>query len=786
MGMAKRAWACLLVIAGLTFTAGRGAAQEATGAQPATPSAPAEGTVELPKMTVETTTAKKVAKKSAPKKQTQSVSTATPTPQLQTQPSSAGASQAETATGPVSGYNATRSATGTKTDTPLRQVPQSITVVGAEQIRDQGAQSVQDALRYVPGTVADAYGFDSRTDSVFIRGTEAADYLDGLRRTFNYYSFNYRIDPYFMERLEVLRGPASVLYGQAPVGGIINGVSKRPQNEQSGEISIEYGTFDFKQVKFDTTGLVSSDGKWSYRLTGLARDSETQVDYVDDDRYAIQPAITYRPDGNTAITLLGHFQKDKTGSSSQFFPIVGTLFPNENGRTISRDRFVGEPSDYYNTDVASGTLLVEHKFNSVFKLQHASRYADIHNDYDSTYAVFWDTTYLEPDIPGFVGGTPYIPGSNEERLYRTRWKAITDTQTFNQDTNLEGKFSTGIFAHKVLGGVDYSHFQASQGTASALDLNGINVYNPVYGQSVLLGADCSGATTILSNLEICSYADQKVTQTGLYVQDQIRVGNWIAVLGARKDWIDNEAGGSTQKDDAVTYRAGLMYEFGSGFTPYFSYGESFVPVVGTTSPANGSKSFDPQAGRMYELGFKYQPTGANFAINSAIYDIEESNRLESDPVNTGFSVQTGAIAIKGFEFELTGRITENLKVVGGYSYTQARYDDNSAADGNQIESVPKHLASMWGIWEFDQPYLKGWSVGAGVRYIGESWDSTNTIKVPDVALFDAMVAYEEEDWRWSINARNLEDKEYFSTCLSRGDCWYGNARTITTGLTYKF
>ncbi|MDQ8700722.1 TonB-dependent siderophore receptor [Hyphomicrobium sp. LHD-15] len=763
--MAKRTSVYLLVVAGLALTAGRGWAQEATGAQPATPAAPAEGTVELPKMTVETTTAKKVAKKPAPKKQAQSASTATPTPQLQTQPS--GASRAETATGPVSGYNATRSATGMKTDTPLKETPQSITVVGAEQIRDMGAQSVQDALRYVPGVVADAYGLDSRSDGSFIRGTDPGEFLDGLRRTSNYYSYNYRIDPYFMERVEVLRGPASVLYGQAPVGGIINSVSKRPQDVQSGEISVEYGTFDFKQVKFDTTGLVTSDGKWSYRLTGLARDSETQVDYVDDDRYAIQPAISFRPDSNTSITLLGHFQKDQTGSSSQFYPIVGTLFPNVNGRTIPRDRFVGEPTDHYDTDVASGTLIAEHRFNSVFKLSHVSRYADIHNDYDSTYAVFWGG-YTDPGV--------------EETVNRTRWRAITDTQIFNQDTNLEAKFSTGILSHKVLGGVDHMNFRASQGTASAYDLSGFNVYNPVYGQGMWAGKDCSGNTydgisTSLPSLEICSFADQKVTQTGLYIQDQIRLGNWIAVLGARKDWIENEADGTaTQKDDAVSYRAGLMYEFASGFTPYASYGESFVPVVAAGGP------FDPQKGRMYELGFKYQPVGANFAINSAIYDIAESNRLEYFP---GYAVQTGAVAIRGFEIELTGKITQNLKVVGGYSYTDAQYDGEENK-GNQLESVPKHLASMWGVWEFDQPYLKGWSVGAGVRYVGESWDSSNKIEVPDVTLFDAMIAYEEDDWRWSINAKNLEDKEYISTCLNRGDCWYGNARTITTGLTYKF
>jgi iron complex outermembrane receptor protein len=368
---------------------------------------------------------------------------------------------------------------------------------------------------------------------------------------------------------------------------------------------------------------------------------------------------------------------------------------------------------------------------------------------------------------------------------RVKFQGVTDTQIFNQDTNLEARFATGFVSHRVLGGVDYMNFQGQSGERSALNLTPINVYDPDYGQpESLIATPCDvyapGPVTIAP---LCN-SDQSVAQTGLYVQDQMRLGNWIAVLGARKDWIENEttsdaSGRASQKDDAMSYRAGLMYEFASGFTPYASYGESFVPVVDTDINGN---PFDPQKGRMYELGFKYQPTGANFAINSAIYDIAESNRLEYFP---GYTVQTGAVAIKGFEIELTGKITKHLKVAGGYSYTDAQYDGEENV-GNQLESIPKHLASMWGVWEFDQPYLKGWSVGAGIRYIGESWDSTNTIEVPDVTLFDAMVAYEEKDWRWSINAKNLENKEYVTTCLSRGDCFLGTARTITTGLTYKF
>jgi iron complex outermembrane receptor protein len=676
--------------------------------------------------------------------------------------------------GPVKDYLAKDSATGTKTDTPLREVPQSVSVVGAEQIREQGAQSLQDALRYVPGVVADGYGLDSRTDTTMIRGTEATEFLDGLRRTFSYYTYSYRVDPYFMERVEVLRGPASVLYGQVSVGGIINSVSKRPQNETGGEVSVEYGSFDFKQVKFDVTGPMSTDGKWSYRLTGLARDADTQVDYTPDDRYALQPAITYRPDGNTTITVLGHFQRDRTGSTAQFYPHIGTIFPNVNGKHISWNSFAGEPGDHYNTDVASGTLIVEHKFNSALRIQHSSRFSDIYNDYS---AVSLNLDYLD---------------AAQEELSRYRWMSLTSTQVFNQDTNLEAKFGTGFIDHKVLVGVDYTHFSATQGSDYGYaDLNPepFNIYHPVYGQSVWAGVNCAEESYVGTAPPIPGCDSQTVTQTGLYAQDQLRLGNWIAVLGLRHDWANNSTGSSSQASEATTYRAGLMYEFSNGFTPYVSYAESFQPAVGFAN--SQGDTFDPQQGRSYELGFKYQPTGADFTINSAIYDIKDSGRLVDN--GSSYAQQLGEIAIKGFEIELVGRLTKNLKGIAGYSYTDAEYaggtlavSDKSDVSGNKVESIPKHLASFWGLWEFDQPELKGWSVGGGVRYIGSSWDEKNTLRTPDVTLFDAMIAYETDHWRWQITGKNLEDKLYYSTCLARGDCFIGTSRTITTGLTYKY
>lgn len=737
-----------------------------------------EGTA-LPPLVVET---KQTAPKAKAKKKSASTAARAPVAQPEPVPDSpAGLPRTSngTAYGPVEGYVAESTATGIKTNTPLKEVPQSISVVGTEQMRDQGAQTVSEALRYVPGVVAEGYGLDSRTDGQFIRGTKPSQFLDGLRSNYNEFYYGYRVDPYLMERIEVLRGPSSVLYGQAPVGGIINSVSKRANGAEGGEISVEYGTFDFKQVKFDHSGRITSDGKISYRVTGVARNSDTQVDFVEDDRYAIQPSITWRPDSATTITVLGNFQKDETGSTAQFLPHVGTLYPNAEGKRIPRSRFIGEPDDFYNTDVNSGTLFVEHEFNSALKVSHTSRYTDVKNNYKTVLPASWQYVDLAT-----------VPVDSS--LYRYKSESQSRAKTFNQDTNLEANFGTGVVQHRVLGGLDYAHFESDRSNIDAFGYTApnlvFNVYDPQYG-----------ATTWLPALTPCPNGcaeAQTLTQTGIYIQDQMRLGNWIGVVGARKDWVENGVAGSDkQKDDAITYRAGLMYEFNFGLTPYASYAESFVPVAGFSETG---QAFAPQTGSMYEVGFKYQPKGAEFTINASLFDMEETGRLVYG--NWSYPKQLGEVALKGFELELTGKVSKNLSVTGGYSYTEAEYGQGTMdskminlvqrqyidVSGNQLESIPKHLASLWALWEFDQPELKGWSLGGGVRYIGESWDSSNTVEVPSVTLFDAMIAYETEDWRWQLTGRNLEDKEYVSTCLYRGDCWLGTARTITTGFTYKY
>jgi iron complex outermembrane receptor protein len=815
-----------------TLPAAASAQEAAKPAQPA----------ELPPIEVTA----KTAKQKAPAKKVQ----AKAAPKAAAQPQAAEAAAAPEArpagvtngASPVKDYVATDSSVGTKTDTPLRETPQSISVVGKEQIRDQGAQTLQEATRYVPGVFADPYGFDSRGDSSIIRGIAGSYFVDGLRTTYGYSQTTVPIEPYAMERFEVLRGPASMLYGQAPTGGIVNAASKLPSEIPYREIGVEYGSFDFKQVKLDMTGPLTNDGKWLYRIVGLARDADTQVDFVENDRLMLAPSLTYRPTNDTSITVLGNFRDDQSGSTQQFMPAEGTLYPNTvTGQRLRRGTFTGEPTDHYDTEAQSASVFVDHKFSDDLKLHHASRYAHTENDYDSTYAAI-----LTPARMGVISGAlslfgvpagtlvgdnaPFLNATHTD-VARARTATYQDTDVFNSDTNLTATFATGWVGHKVTGGFDYMRYETDQSNAGTLVDNLLteastnpilpppwfglqprfNLYNPQYGKSTYLISFSDGLVSP-DALPFTNRPTETQTQTGLYIQDQLKMGPWSAVLGLRQDWLKiEEDGAADENDKATTGRAALMYNFDFGLTPYVSYSTSFSPLpgqpVGTNilAPFATWKPARAIEGEQVEIGFKYQPNGAPFAINAAAYELTEKNQIVQPDVLFA-AVQGADVKVRGFEIEAVGKVTKELKVIGSYSYTDATFDKYPELypfasgipefmEGKRVDGIPQHLASLWAIYSVLDGPLRGLSFGGGVRYVGGSESHGRDIvtqqeiliETPSFTLFDAMVAYETPDWRWQLTAQNLEDEYTVTSCAAyRGDCFIGQARTIITGFTYKF
>ncbi|KJV35753.1 TonB-dependent siderophore receptor [Luteibacter yeojuensis] len=651
-----------------------------------------------------------------------------------------------------SGYARTDGSAATKTDTPLIETPQAISVISNTQMADQGVLTVQDALRYSAGVRADAYGVDSRGDDAFLRGTSFVQYLDGLRQSMGYaYA---RTEPYFLDHLEVVRGPSSVLYGQGTTGGLIALASKRPQFDAAHEVQVQVGNNARKQVAFDFTGPLDQAGHWAYRLIGVYRDADSQIDHVPDDRKAIAPSITWAPDDDTRWTLLANLQFDKNGTSLNFLPHSGTLLPNPNGR-IPTSRFVSEPGfDRYDTQQRSVSSFFEHRFNDTWKFDVNMRYSHDNVDYRTLYPdVYSNPAYpFLDDTARTVARYSYISQDRHKRL-------VTDTHA-------EADFDLAGMRHRVLIGLDIARSRTDSAQGNGYDDVPFDLYAPVYGNGFIAP-------------DVFPIASSTTRQVGLYVQDQINWGeHLVGTVGFRHDRATLTTGDDRSVDNATTARYGLLYRFDSGFSPYVSYTESFQPL---DSLDFYNRPYEPLRGKQYEAGVKYQPLGSATMVTATYYDLREENRLSPDPANPLNQIQKGRARTRGVELEGSTRLGNHVDVISTYTWTKARPDD-----GTIVAGLPKNQASAWAVYHVNDADSDGLSIGAGVRYIGVNYDETGTLQVPKKTLFDAMVGWNQGPWRFAVNIANLTDQAYEASCLARGDCFVGPRRSIVGSATYRF
>lgn len=672
--------------------------------------------------------------------------------------------EVEDPSGPVNGYVAKRSATATKTDTPIIEIPQSISVVSGEQMRATNAQSLQQALAYTPGIAAGASANNAATvDSFFLRGFQAdgqfgSFYRDGMRYQANI--SNGKQEPFGIERVEYLKGPSSILYGAAAPGGVINTVTKRPQSTPYREINLEFGSFNRKQVSADLTGPVDAAGKLAYRLTALGRDSETFVDFGRDDRIYIAPAVTWHPAEQTSVTLLTSYQKVEQ-SDPGVLPARGTLLANPNGE-IDRSRYVGEPTfSKFNTEITNLGYVIEHAFSDRLQLSHKLRHYDgkLHNEFVL--------------LGAFDGRTL----QRQSRFHKDNTSVLTS------DTSLQYSIDSVSVRQVLLFGVDYTRSEYGsvrlRGSYAPLD-----VFNPVYGSSRTL-------------VPLTTQEDNR-RQFGIYLQDQIKVGGrWVFLLGARHDAFDNEFISTTttattrteDKQGATTGRAGVVYLADYGLAPYVSYSQSFYPNAGIDRFGN---AFEPDEGEQYEVGIRLQPDNARFMLSAAAYQLTRSNVLTPDPANFGFSIAAGEVRARGFEFEAKGQVTRSFSLIGGYGYTDARIIKTTVAQvlDSRFSNAPFHTAALLADVNFSAIGMPNLVAGAGFRYVSEKPGNTlvdGTISVPGYTLFDARLAYESDAWRYALNISNLGDKRYIpSACVGSGvrGCDYGEPRRTTVSVSY--
>lgn len=661
-----------------------------------------------------------------------------------------------------------RATAATKTDTPLTEVPQSISVITAQELQDRTVVDFQDVYRYSAG-VAAANSVDSRGDFVKTRGFDAAQYLDGLKRMPDFI-YGARLEPFTLERAEVLRGPSSVLYGAGGPGGVLNAVSKIPQFKFGGQVGIFGGTDDRIQGQADITGPLSES--IAARLVGVFRDGKTQWG-TPDDRLLINPSIRFQPGPDTDITLIGLYQKDKQGSLG-YSPLYKSLLADNDAERVKFNFYQGVPGfNGMDTEYASAALILSHKFTENLAFRTVSRYSDMDTDYQEVYNNY--TAFPWADAA-------------ETLLKREFYVNYEKSKIFNTDNNLAFDFGTGPIEHKLLVGVDYTWFKQRKDEGFSYDNiifppalpfgspPPINIYNPQPTPAFAYGA--------------FNFLDYKSTQLGVYVQDQMSYADRVhIVLGLRRDRATSERNGVSEKAKvAWSFRGGIVVEVIDGVSPYFSYAESFLPVPGGDFYGN---PYSPQLARQYEGGVKWQPfSGA--LISAAYFDIVESNYVSPDPANIQNFIQGGSIGSKGFEVEAVIRVPQNYEFTASYSYIDAKAVESSTtlAAGDRVPGQPRHLASLWGSKTFTVDDDWTLRAGAGVRYIGNRVDSSQTLLTPSVTLFDAMLSVSKGPWVFSLNSSNLFDKRYYDLCSvnapNSGNCIAAKDRTILAGITRKF
>lgn len=674
----------------------------------------------------------------------------------------------ESAWGPAAGYVATRSATGTKSDTALIETPQSISVVTRAQMDAQNVQSVPQALRYTPGIYAEQRGVNTDAlEYIYSRGFQADEYWNGLRLPRSGFTIN-SMDQYLFERVEVLRGPASVLYGQASPGGLVNLVSKRPTDEPLHEVMVQTGSYGRAQAGFDFSGPVNDDKTVLYRVTADGFDTGAQVDHVRQQRVAIAPTITLRPNADNRLTIFMNYQNDPRSGVYSYVPAQGTVLP---GRySISRKLFTGDTDfNTYRKEQSSAGYEFEHRFNDAVTFKQNLRYMqnNVHINGLDTYGL----------------------NATQDAILREVYTHDAQFNAFTLDNQLLGKFNTGAVAHQVTTGLDYQqtrnqHKFVGQGDALGPELS---LANPQYGVPVSSPDFLYGSSSL-----------DRINQLGVYAQDQMRLDKWAFLLGARHDWVDSSVRSlktdqkTTQDDHKLTWRTGVVYLFDNGLAPYASYSTSFQPSSGTD--ANGS-GFKPTEGRQYEVGVKYQPTGYDSFITASLFHLTQKNVLTTDPTNTRFNIQTGEVRSQGLELEGHAALTSSLNLVASYTYTDIKNTKSNTANKDHAPvGIPQHMGALWVDYALPGRTFAGVQVAAGARYLGTSYGTqTGAFKVPATTLVDLSLRYDLAQFTpvlkgmsTSLTVSNLFDKNYIATCLDISSCAFGAGRVVLANAKYRW
>ena len=722
----------------------------------------------------------------------------------------------------VTGLREKGTGTGTKTETPLIETPQSITVIDGAELERRNVLSINQALGYVAGVAANQRGGTvTRYDQLLLRGFAPGVYLDGMRLLAGPYSMP-QIDFNRIDQVDVVKGPASVLYGNSTPGGLVNLTSKMPEANAFGRAELQIGNYNAVRAVADVNQPLTNDGKLLARIVGGWQKSDGFTWDTFSERYHISPMLTFAPGPDTSLTLIASYQHSPSGGGYSGVPAYGTVLPSPAGK-VPLHINTGDPGyERYNHKAKSITALFRHDFDEHLSFRSNFRFQNNNLSYRQLYVAGFLTT-----------GTGVNRNTDYSNISRGGGGADEDFDTLTIDNHFNAKFATGPLEHNVLAGVDYQfisgeNFQQFNTGVTANPVTSIpnlNLFNPVYG-GTLPSLDLKS----LSAGYVNTYS--KRDQVGVYLQDQLSLGNLQLIASGRWDWYHQTSVNkklaannvTLLSQTAFTARVGALYETAIGLSPYVSYSESFEPQTGTTYDG---VPFDPVTGKMIEGGLKFQPKGAKALFTLSVYELKRQKVPAPDPLaGTGSipansQVQIGEVRVRGVELEGRGEVTPGFDVILAGAYTDAIITQGSPAvrptatnSGTPTTTGTRQLGTPeWqatGFLSYDLGRggaggaIGGLSIGAGVRYVSGSAGSTSykvvnnvttfeAFTTDDFTLVDAMVGYDLsflgnslKGWSAALNASNLLDKRYVSACPFSNSCYFGASRTVTGSLRFKW
>ena len=653
----------------------------------------------------------------------------------------------------------------TKIATPDIETPQSVSIITREQFEEQGAISVRQAVSYTPGVYSNQIGASNRFDYIVLRGFSDGSldnvYLDGLKMMGDTNSHSSLVvDPWFLENIEVVRGPASVLYGRSSPGGIVALTSRKPSFDPGGEIKLFAGNNNQRGAAFDVTGALDDNDRVAARLSGMTRYADSQFDTLKEQRYAIMPSLTWRITDQTRLDLMAYLHRDPEGGSHSGLPYEGTAVPHY-GKKIANTFFEGE-DDYDKYDRRENMVgyNFEHLFDNGWSVRQKLRYLHTKVELNQVYAAGW---------------------LNETELNRGYSGSDEKMNAITLDNQLDGSVDTWAVNHRLLIGIDYQD-RSNDTTGYYGAFPAIDAFNPVYGAKP-------------DYITMYSREKHKLRQTGYYLQDQMSWERWRFTLGGRYDQVSvsnidklNQTRSDLDKNNFST-RAALLYLFDNGFAPYISYSTAFTPT--SFADENGNV-LDPMKGKQWEAGLKYEPEGMNSQFSASVFRINQTNiATKEEPTDPYRSI--GEIESKGVELEAISQLTDSFRLQAAYTWTDIRYKKSSPEEqGKRAVYAPRNQASAWLSYDVKSGPLDGLTLGSGVRYVnGITSDRLNTHTLPSWTLVDMTIGYDLskvgiKGLSAQLNVNNLTDKSYIAACNSLSYCYFGAERSIVGSVSWKF